>query len=169
MIETILNYVWFVLKLLVLFVIISIPIMILVYIFQGWFERSKKSFIWKLSIATYIISFIGINLLYYIPVLKIGLDYNFGNYLAFIGLHLLWFILINLLFTGIFVIFGFICKGIYDSLNKDKSKTKKKKEITPVNLKYLWISLIITWVIVIIIYVIFPKLIAMLLFLIYLI
>jgi len=169
MIETILNYVWFVLKLLALFIIISIPILISVYIFQGYFQRSKKSFLWKLSIVTYFISLIGINLLYFIPVFKVNLGYNFGGYLAFIGLHLLWLILINLLLTGIFIIFGFICKGIYDYLSKDKNKIKKIKEAIQINLKFLWISLIITWVIIFIVYVLFPKLIAMLLFLIYLI
>jgi len=169
MISTIFNYILFILKLIALFILISIPIIILVYIFKNWFEKSKKLFIWKLSKITYLISLIGICLLYFIPVFKVNLGYNFWGYLAFIGLHLLWLIIINLLLTGIFIIFGFICKGIYDYLTKNQNKTKKKKEAININLLNLWISLIITWAIIFIVYMIFPKLIAMLLFLIYLI
>jgi len=165
MIDTILNYVWFVLKLLVLCIVLSIPILILTYIFKGWFERSKKSFLFKLSLITYFISFIGICLLYFIPIINTGLGegYIFWNYIVFILLHLLWFIIINILITAIIIIFGMIAKGIYDAFIKNTKRKAKN-----IAIKYLWISLIITWVIIFIIYIIFPKLIAMLLFLIYL-
>ncbi len=172
MIDIILNYVWFILKLLALCIALSIPILILTYIFKGWFERSKKSFLFKLSLVTYLISLIGICLIYFIPVFKIGLGdgYGFWNYIVFIFLHLLWFIIINILITAIIIIFGMITKGIYDSFLKKKNlKNKKKvKAIEPISIKFLWISLIITWIIIFIVYIVFPKLIAMLLYLIYL-
>jgi hypothetical protein len=173
MIDTILNYVWFVFKLLALCIILSIPILVLIYIFKGWFNRSKKSFLFKLFIITYLISLIGVCLIYFIPTLQVGLGdgYTFWNYVVFILLHLLWFIFINILITGIIIIFGLLTKGIYDYFlrkNKKEKKTKKSTELTNINIKYLWISLIITWIIVFIVYLVFPKLIAMILYLIYL-
>jgi len=171
MIDTILNYVWFVFKLLALCIILSIPILIITYIFKGWFERSKKSFLFKLFAITYLISFIGICLLYFIPTFQIGLGdgYTFWNYVVFILLHLLWFIFINILITGVLIIFGLLAKGIYDSLFKKNTKDKKKQKVSEgINIKYLWISLIITWVIIFVVYIVFPKLIAILLYLIYL-
>ena len=168
MIDVALNYVWFIFKLLALCIVLSIPILLLVYIFKGWFANSKKSFIFKLSTITYLISLIGISLMYFIPVLKIGLGdgYTFWNYVVFILLHLLWLIIINILITAILIIFGLAARGIYDSFNKSKDKKKKAE---PINIKYLWLTLIITWIIIFIVYLIFPKLIAMLLYLIYLI
>jgi len=174
MIDTILNYVWFVFKLLALCIILSIPILILTYIFKGWFEKSKKSFIFKLFSITYLISLLGICLLYFIPTFQVGLGegYTFWNYVVFILLHLLWLIVINILIAGILIVFGLLAKGIYDYFLKKKNSKEKKKqkanEIINVNIKYLWISLIITWVIIFVVYIIFPKLIAMLLYLIYL-
>ena len=171
MIDTILNYVWFVFKLLALCIILSIPILIITYIFKAWFERSKKSFLFKLFAITYLISLIGISLLYFIPTLQIGLGdgYTFWNYVVFILLHFLWFIFINILITGVLIIFGLLAKGIYDSLLKKNTKDKKKQKVSEgINIKYLWISLIITWVIIFVVYIVFPKLIAMLLYLIYL-
>ena len=171
MIDTILNYVWFVFKLLALCIILSIPILIITYIFKGWFERSKKSFLFKLFAITYLISLIGICLLYFIPTFQIGLGdgYTFWNYVVFILLHILWFIFINILITGVLIIFGLLAKGIYDSFSKRNKNDKKKQKVSEgINIKYLWISLIITWVIIFVVYIVFPKLIAMLLYLIYL-
>lgn len=165
---TIINYVWVFIKLFILCAVLSIPILGLVYFFKNFFKKLNKkySFVLSLYIIIFILNYIVLLLLYFIPAIsKLVAEYNFLDGLLFVLFHIARLILINALFSGILLIIGMFISLLYDS---NKSKTKKKKAKEEISFLNLWKSITIVLVVVIsFILVIFPKLPVIIFYLLY--
>ncbi|NCP72157.1 hypothetical protein GW835_02070 [archaeon] len=160
--QTILNYLLFILKLVGVSILFSIPFFIIVKIFKSKFINLRKKFsvIGSLFIIIYIISYIILLLIYFLPIISTFYqDLTFWQSVGFIFYHLIRLILINIIISGVILSFSFITLAIYD-----KSETNKKKPYHNLN---LFKSLIITNIIIFFILLVFPKLIALLVYLIY--
>jgi hypothetical protein len=165
---TIINYVWVFIKLFILCAVLSIPILGLVYFFKNFFKKLNKkySFVLSLYIIIFILNYIVLLLLYFIPAIsKLVAEYNFLDGLLFVLFHIARLILINALFSGILLIIGMFISLLYDS---NKPKTKKKKAKEEISFLNLWKSITIVLVVVIsFILVIFPKLPVIIFYLLY--
>lgn len=155
---TILNYIWFLIKLVFYAILLSIPIFIIIKLFKNKYNTLNKKYknqILSISIIFYILNLIILFLIYFIPSIS-GLYFeNFFEYIVFFIYHILRLMIINVLFTGIFLIFTLITLGIYD-------KFKIKNNFS------LFKSLIITNIFLFVLLIIFPKIIAIIIYLIYL-
>lgn len=158
--STIFNYIWFFIKLCGVSVLLSLPIILFVYLFKFLFKKinKKKSFLVSMFVTIYLVSLIIILGIYFIPTISINFQYTFFEGLFFVILHLFRLIITNILIAGILLVFAFIISLFYDKFNKSK------KEL---NFLPLLISTSITSLILIIINIIFPKLIAMIMFIIF--
>ena len=147
-----------ILKIILLCIILTIPTIILVYIFKKKFLklRKKKSYLYSISIIIYFI-LLAIELIaYFLPIIISPTISGFWNWVIFSLLNIIKLAIYNLLITGIFIIFAFITTAIFD-LFKEK-------------IKYFYnlvISLTIVNLIIFILLLIFPKLPAMVIYLIY--
>lgn len=160
--QVVLNYLWAIVKLIGLSILCAIPFFILIKIFKNKYLllRKKKSVIFSLFIIIFILSYIILLLIYFLPILSIFKGVSFLNILGIIFYHLIRLLIINILISGVFLGFSFITLAFYDKFNE-----KKKQPKTNLNLIK---SLILTNIIFFIILLIFPKLIAILIYLIYL-
>jgi hypothetical protein len=160
-IKIVFNYLWFIIKLILLSAAISLPVIALTYIFKNFYNRlrQKKSFLVSISIIIFIISYVIILLIYFIPLIGNNIELiTAGEIILFIFIQILRLAIINLIITGIIIIFAFISSAIYDKLSKNKKK---------LNFWYLWISFIICFIILFIVILLFPKLPAMINYLIF--
>jgi hypothetical protein len=114
-------------------------------------------------------SFYIFNNLFCFLIINTGLPVS-GYYLILFFLYSIFRLLVvNLLLTAIVVIFEMITTLIYEKLNKRhyNKKGKLSKAIKQsLNFVDLWISLTITFICVFFVYLLFPKIIAILLYLI---
>lgn len=164
-----LNYLWFFIKLIFFSAIFAIPFVFIV----DWLKkpflkfREKKSFIVSLFLLTYIVLAI-LLLIYFIVLLFITSIPVSGFYLIiFFIYNILKLLFINLLLSAIVVIFAMITTFAYEKINsKHKQKDKKKSSKKSLNYLDLWLSLTITFICVFFVYLIFPKILALLLYLI---
>ncbi len=160
--QVVLNYLLTIVKLIGLSILCAIPFFILIKIFKNKYLllRKKKSVIFSLFIIIFILSYIILLLIYFLPLLSIFKGVSFLNILGIIFYHLIRLLIVNILISGVFLGFSFITLAFYDKFNE-----KKKHPKTNLNLIK---SLILTNIIFFIILLIFPKLIAILIYLIYL-
>jgi hypothetical protein len=155
---TILNYLWFLIKLIGFAILLSIPAYIIIKIFKNKYNSLNKKYenqILSISIIFYFFNLIILFLIYFIPSLS-GLYFEkFINYIVFFIYHIFRLALINILLTGIFLVFTLITLAVYD-------KFKLQNNFS------LFKSLIITNIFLFVLLIIFPKLIAIIIYLIYL-
>jgi len=163
--QVIISYLWFIIKLILLVIVTSIPFIILTYIFKNFFNklRKKKSYLFSISFIIYIISLVIILLVYFIPIIgSTGL--GLWNSIGFVVYHIIRLAIINLLLTAILVIFAFIVTALYEKLQI--KKTKKQKRV--LSLRNLCISISLVLIIIFIIILLFPKLLSLIIFMIFL-
>jgi len=161
--QIILNYLLFFLKLIGISIVASIPFFLIIKLFKSKFISLRKKFsvIGSLFIIISIISYIILLLIYFLPIISsFYKTLTFWNSVIFVIYHLIRLLIINILISGIILSISFITLGLYD-----KFDTNKKQPYHNLN---LFKSLIITNILVFFILLIFPKLIAMLIYLIYL-
>jgi hypothetical protein len=155
---TILNYLWFLIKLIGFAILLSIPAYIIIKIFKNKYNSLNKKYenqILSISIIFYFFNLIILFLIYFIPSLS-GLYFEkFINYIVFFIYHIFRLAIINILLTGIFLVFTLITLAVYD-------KFKLQNNFS------LFKSLIITNIFLFVLLIIFPKLIAIIIYLIYL-
>ncbi|MCK9292576.1 MAG: hypothetical protein WCY27_00735 [archaeon] len=159
--QIILNYVWFIIKLLFYALILAIPLTLITLPLRNWFLKINKkieNFLFSSSIITYVISYLLLLAFYFIPIINSGSFQTTDKLLIFILIHIVRLAIINLLITAIIIIFIFIILFIYEKFNKNSKQF---------NFFNLWKSTAIGLIIFFIIIILFPKLIAMLIYLIF--
>lgn len=166
--STILNYLYVFLKIILFAIISCIPAYILIKIFSKKYDslRKKKSVFFSLTIIIYIVSLVVLLLIYFIPTIPMMTDASFIDFLKLFFYHFLRLIFINIIFTGLYLSYAFLVMSFNDNFNKKLKKTKHKKTIKK-NLNLVK-SLSLTNIIVFILILVFPKLIPILLYLIFL-
>lgn len=175
LLSSILNYIWVFIKLLLFSAVVSLPFIGLTYLLKKKFawlrEKKKLSFAKALFIIIFIISYILLVFIYFIPVLDKFSTFTFLEAIAFILIQLARLLLVNLLFSAMLFILGMFIALLYDSMinkkgNKPKTKAKKKEE--KLSFFNLWKSFsMVFFVTFLFLLIIFPSLIAMILFLIF--
>jgi hypothetical protein len=159
--QTIINYIWFLIKLVGISLLFSIPFFIIIKLLEKKYLklRKKLSVIFSLSIIIFIINYIILLFIYFIPALSsINIIMSTMDVILLIIFHVFRLLIINILITAIFLIFALITLAFYDKLN---NKYKKRNNLN------LIASLTLTNIILFIILLIFPKLMAILIYLIY--
>lgn len=171
---SILNYVWVFIKLLLFSALLSLPFIGLTYIFQkkfNWLRKDKKlSFAKSLFIIIFVISYIVLILVYFIPVLDKFSTFTFFEGVLFVLIQFGRLLLVNLLFTGMFFIIAMFISMLYDSFmeKKEKKKKTKKQKLEILYFVDLWKSFaMVFFVVMLFLIIIFPSLIAMILYLIF--
>ncbi len=165
------NYLWFFIKLVFFSAIFAIPFVFVVNWLKNPFSkiREKRNYIVSLFFLTYVVLFIFLIIYFVFLIINTGLPVS-GYYLILFFLYSIFRLLVvNLLLTAIVVIFEMITTLIYEKLNKRhyNKKGKLSKAIKQsLNFVDLWISLTITFICVFFVYLLFPKIIAILLYLI---
>lgn len=159
--QIIINYLWTFLKLIGLSFLVSIPFFILIKLFEKKYAtlRKKKSVIFSLSIIIFILSYLLLLLIYFLPIISTIFKMQFIDATLTILYHLIRLLIINFLITGIILSFSFVTLGLLDYFSKNKKSNKNFNLIK---------SLTITNIVFFIILLIFPKLFAILIYLIYL-
>jgi hypothetical protein len=160
------NYIVFLFKLIISSLIFAIPFTLICIILEKEFKilNKKKSFFLSLFILIYIISYIILLVTYYLPFIITGFPANtFWNTLITIVFNTLRLLFVNLIISGILLFFAFISTAIYEKLNENKKK--KNKEHTQIF--KLWVSISISAIIAYIIYLIFPKILSLIVYIIY--
>lgn len=159
--QIIINYLWMFIKLIGLALLTSIPFFILIKLFEKKYSklRKTKSVIFSLSILIFIFSYLILILIYFLPIISTIFKMEFKDILLTFFYHLIRLLIVNVLLTGIILSFSFITLGLFDYFNKNKISNKNFNLIK---------SLTITNIIFFIILLIFPKLFAILIYLIYL-
>jgi len=171
---TILNYIWVFIKLLLFCAIISLPFIGITYLLQKKFEwlrvKKKLSYALSLFIIIFVISYVILLLIFFISSLGKFSTFYFGESLLFILIQTIRLFLVNLLFTGMLFIIAMFIALLYDSFvnkkdKKIKTRTKKTRGLAFFN---LWKAFtMVFFVVFLFIIIIFPKIIAIILFLIY--
>ena len=159
--QIILNYAWFLIKLLFYALILAIPFTLITIPLRNWFLKTNKkikNFLFSSSIIAYVVSYILLLAFYFIPIINSDTFQTTNELLIFISIHIIRLAIINLLITAIIIILIFIILFIYEKINKN-AKT--------FSLFNLWKSISIGLIICFIITILFPKLIAMLIYLIF--
>ncbi|MFH0905759.1 MAG: hypothetical protein V1824_00295 [archaeon] len=160
--QTILNYLLFLIKSLVLLGLLAIPFIAIFQVSKMVFAKiikSKNQFT-SLFIISYIWLYLLILIYYFIPLIGDKTPYTIIEWILFILFHILRLAIINLLFTGIVVIFELIAVAIYEKQNR-------KRKIRHTNLFNLWLAIFISLICFGILLIIFPKLISIILYLLY--
>ena len=175
LLASILNYIWVFIKLLLFSALISLPFVGLTYLLRKKFEflrtQKKQNFAKSLFIIIFIVLYVILVLVYFIPVLDIFPTFTFLEAIAFILIQLARLLLVNLLFSGMLFIMGMFIALLYESMinktNKNK-KTKTKKKTEKFSFISLWKSFsMVFFVVLLFLLILFPSLIAMILFLIF--
>ncbi|MFA5746258.1 MAG: hypothetical protein WCX82_04585 [archaeon] len=170
---TILNYVWVFIKLLLFSAVASLPFIGITYLLKTQFLklRTKKlSYALSLYILIYIISFIGLVFIYFIPILDKFSTFTFLNGIGFVVFQLIRLLLINLLLSAMMFIIAMFISLLYDSFIEKKDKKKKvvKVKIEKLSFLNLWKSFsMVFFVMFLFILIVFPSLIAMIMYLIF--
>ncbi len=167
---TILNYVWVFIKLFLFSAIISLPFIGLTYAFKGLFLRFNKkyNFVLSLFLCVFILNYIILIFLYFIPILSKFSEFTFLDAIGFILFHLARLIIISALFSAIVLIIGMFISLIYDNLTKSKKTKIKKKKEQGLSFFNLWKSFtFVLFVIITFVLLVFPKLPVIILYLIY--
>jgi ABC-type iron transport system FetAB permease component len=100
--------------------------------------------------------------MYFLPFIIYGFPENtFWNILLMIISNIIRLLFVNLILTSILLFFSFITTAIYEKLNK---KTNNKEHIKIIK---LWISISVSLSIVYILYLVFPKILSLIIYLIY--
>jgi len=166
-IGTALNYVWTILRLFLLCAVFSLPLIGIVYILRSFFKKLNKrfSFIISLFFCVFIVSYVFLLLLYFIPILSKIHEFTFLDAIIFILYHIVRLLLVNALFSAIFLIIGMFVVMLYDNYTKPAKKTKKEEKI---KFLQLWKSFtIVLLVVFVFVFLVFPKLPLLILYLIY--
>ena len=171
---SILNYIWVFIKLLLFSALLSLPFIGLTYLFQkkfNWLRHDKKlSFAKSLFIVIFVISYIVLILVYFIPILDKFSTFTFFEGVLFVLIQIARLLVVNLLFTGMFFIIAMFISMLYDSFMEKKEKKKKTKKQKSEKLSFvdLWKSFaMVLFVVLLFLIIIFPSLIAMILYLIF--
>lgn len=169
-ISTILNYIWVFIKLLFFCAILSLPVIGIIYFLKGLFQKFNKKYSFILSLFISIFAFVYVSLLflYFIPILSKFSEFAFLDAVGFILFHLARLIIVGALFSGIILIAGIFVSLLYDNYNKSKKLKSKKKNEDKINFFNLWKSLTIVLVVIFcFIFIVFPRLPVIILYLIY--
>jgi len=154
----ILNYILMILKVIGISFLCALPFFIIIKLLNKKYLKLKKKTnqIISVSIIFYIINAIILILIYFVPIIGTAFKtMTTINIVVFFIYHIIRLLLINILLTGIFMILSLITFAIYDKLNKKNNFTLIK-------------SLTITNIICFVLLLIFPKIIAIIIYLIYL-
>ncbi|HOZ35635.1 MAG TPA: hypothetical protein PLK55_01460 [archaeon] len=169
-----LNYIWVFIKLLLFSALLALPFIGLTYLFQkkfNWLRLDKKlSFAKSLFIIIFVISYIALIIVYFVPVLDKFSTFTFFEGVLFVLIQIVRLFLVNLLFTGMFFIIAMFISMLYDSFMEKKEKKKKTKKQKSEKLVFidLWKSFaMVLFVVMLFLIIIFPSLIAMILYLIF--
>lgn len=170
----ILNYIWVFIKLLLFAAVLSLPFIGLTFLFKkkfNWLRQNKKlSFAMSLFIIIFVISYIILVLVYFVPVLDKFSTFTFFEGVLFVLIQLARLLLVNILFTGMLFIVAMFVSLLYDSFMEKKGKKKKIKKQKSEKLSFidLWKSFsMVLFVLLLFLIIIFPSLIAMILYLIF--
>ncbi|HRS42916.1 MAG TPA: hypothetical protein P5530_03555 [Candidatus Diapherotrites archaeon] len=171
---SLLNYLWVFIKLLLFSALLSLPFIGLTYLFQkkfNWLRKDKKlSFAKSLFIIIFIITYIVLILIYFIPILDKFSTFTFFEGVLFVLIQLGRLLLVNLLFTSMLFIVAMFISMLYDSFMEKKEKKKKTRKQKSEKLSFieLWKSFaMVLFVILLFLMIIFPSLIAMIIYLIF--
>ena len=170
---TILNYIWVFIKILLLSAVISLPFIGATYLLKNKFSelRDKKlSYALSLYIIIYIISFIFLVFIYFIPILDKFSTFTFLEAIGFILFQIVRLLLVNLLLSAMIFIVSMFISLLYDSFNEKKDKKRKtvKAKVEKLSFLNLWKSFsMVFFVVFLFILVVFPSLIAMIMYLIF--
>jgi len=168
-IETLLNYALVIIKTIIFSAVIAIPFVFITLLGKDLFDhlyfKKKNSYLFSMFILVYGLLFIVLLLVYFLPIIFQGIGLPPVNSIIFVILQVFRLIIVNILITGILLVFILVCTAIYDSISK--TDIKKKSKAKQLNILNLWFSLIIIILIIFALLIIFPKLIAMLIYLIF--
>lgn len=170
-IKNIWNYLFFVIKLIIYSAIFALPFVLITNLLTKRYTnlRKKKSFVVSIFIVVFPIIYILLLLTYFIP----SIIYGFGGYHWALVLQAVAFNIFKLLFTCIIftlliVICAFITSAFYDYYKKKQLQKNKKRKLQKNKYNFLlWISITSTNIILFIIYLLFPRLLSLLVYLIY--
>lgn len=160
--NTILNYLLFLIKLILLSAVISIPITFICSIFEKEYNvlyKKNKNQILTFYILIYLVVMIFLIILYFLPLIIASYDFTFLEIIV----NIFKLIIINLLLSAIVLVFAIISLAIYEKLNKNNKKFKNK-----LNAFNLWKSNTLVIIIMFIIYILFPNILPLILYIIYL-
>lgn len=171
---SLLNYLWVFIKLLLFSALLSLPFIGLTYLCQNrfrWLRKDKKlSFAKSLFIFIFVISYIVLILVYFIPILDKFSKFTFFEGVLFVLIHIGRLLLVNLLFSSMLFIVGMFISMLYDSFIEKKQKKKKAKKQKSEKLSFmdLWKSFaMVLFVVFLFLMIIFPSLTAIILYLIF--
>ncbi len=169
-ISTILNYVWVFIKILLFSAAMSLPFIGVTYFLQkpfDWLRTKKKlSFSLSLFITIFCSSFIILIFVYFLPILDKFARFTFLEGIAFFFLQIARLLLVNLLFSGMIFIIAMFIVLLYDSF-KEKKKTKTKAKQKSSFLKLWKAFTMVFFVVFLFVFIIFPKIFAIILYLIF--
>ncbi len=168
---TILNHLFFVIKLFIYSCIFALPFVLITNLLTKRYQRykKKKSFVRSVFLTTFPIVYILLLLIYFVPSLIYGFGgYSFNVIIQAVIFNIFKLFFVAVIFSLLLLIAVFITSAIYDNLKK-RSLQKIKKKKLPKN-KYnflLWLSITFTIIISFIIYLFFPVLLSLIVYLIY--
>lgn len=167
-----LNYIWMLVKLIMFSAVLALPTIGLIYLLKPIFCKlnKKSSFVVSLFLSIFFVVYFVCLLLYFIPVLGKFSQFTFLEAVGFILFQLARLILVCALFSAVLLVIGMFVSLIYDKLAKhDKlTKPKTKKHKKKLSFFVLWESITIVFVVVFaFILLVFPKLPAIVLYLLY--
>ncbi len=165
------NYLLFIIKLIIYCGVLAIPFVFITNLLTKRYNKfnKKKSFVVSVFYTCFPIMYILILLIYFIP----SFIYGFGGDYWVLTLQAIIFNIIKLfitsiVFTLLLVVFVFIASAFYDYYKKKHLQKNKKKKLQKDKYNFLlWISITSTNIILFIIYLLFPRLLSLLVYLIY--
>jgi len=169
---TILNYIWVFIKLLLFSAVVSLPFVGLTYLLQkpfNWLRKEKKlSFALSLFILLFVVSYVFLIFIYFIPVLDKFSTFTFFEGILFILLQLLRLFLVNLLFTAMMFIIAMFISMLYDSFINKKENKRKTKASEKISFFNLWKAFaMVFFVVFLFILIVFPSIAAIIIYLIF--
>jgi hypothetical protein len=170
-IKNICNYILFIFKLIIYCAIFALPLVLITNLLTKRYLvlRKKKSFVASLVFIIYPIVYILLLLIYFLPSIIYGFgEYSFIFVLQAIVFNFLKLLLVAIIVTLSIVVCAFITSAFYENFKKKHLQKNKKKKLQKNKYNFLlWASITSTNIIIFIIYLLFPRLLSLLVYLIY--
>jgi hypothetical protein len=166
--DKIINYFLLVIKLIIYSAVFSIPFVFITKLLTKTYKKhaKKRNFIVSCFLTVFPIMYILLLITYFLPSIVYGFEEHFSVIIQAILFNIFKLFIVAIIFTLMTIILIFIASAFYDYYKK-KYITKKKITKKQYNLLLLG-SITSTNIILFIIYLLFPRLLSLIVYLIYL-